>query len=330
MVSLRAMPRKIEISHKTIVFTILLLGLLWFLYTIGDILFAIFIALLLMTILNPLVTKLTKWRVPRVLAIFITYVLIIGILAGAITSILPPLIEETGNFVENFPSFLKNPVITGLINDQTMNQLVSQFTTVPGQVLKVGVSIFSNIFAVISVMIFTFYMLLYREKLDDQLSSVFGEDKRETFDRILNGIEKSLGNWARGQLILMLVMGVITYIGLIILGIPYALPLSIFMALLEIVPTVGAIVASVPIILIGISISPVMGLATTGLVFLVHQLEGYVLAPKVMEKSAGVNPIVTLASLAIGFRIAGVVGALVSVPVVLMLQIIFKEYMRGR
>lgn len=324
------MPRKIEISHKTIVFTILLLGLLWFLYTIGDILFAIFIALLLMTILNPLVTKLTKWRVPRVLAIFITYVLIIGILAGAITSILPPLIEETGNFVENFPSFLKNPVITGLINDQTMNQLVSQFTTVPGQVLKVGVSIFSNIFAVISVMIFTFYMLLYREKLDDQLSSVFGEDKRETFDRILNGIEKSLGNWARGQLILMLVMGVITYIGLIILGIPYALPLSIFMALLEIVPTVGAIVASVPIILIGISISPVMGLATTGLVFLVHQLEGYVLAPKVMEKSAGVNPIVTLASLAIGFRIAGVVGALVSVPVVLMLQIIFKEYMRGR
>lgn len=324
------MLKKVEISHKTVIFAVVFLLALWFLYFIRDIIFTLFVSFLLMTILDPIVVRLSKLRIPRALSIFITYIVLIGILVGAVVGILPPFAEQTTNFINNFPLLLQNPVIGSFINEQIINQFTNQLVTIPGQALKIGVSVFSNLISVISVMIFTFYMLLYREKMDDQIGFVFGEKVRVITNRILNEIEKSLGNWAIGQLVLMVVLGFLIYLGLTILGIPYALPLAIFTGLLEIVPTIGIIIAAIPIIMIGLSISPVIGVASAALVFLVHQIEGYVLVPKVVEKSAGVNPLVTLAVLAIGLRVAGVVGALVSVPVFLVLQIAIKEYLRNK
>lgn len=324
------MPRKIEISHRTVVFTVLFLISLWFLYFIKDIIFTLFISLLLMTILNPFVRRLTKWRIPRGLSIFLVYMVIVGVVAGAVAVIAPPLVEQTTNFVDSVPVFLKNPNISRFINNQTFEQLFTQLGSVPGQVLKVGVSVFSNILAVISVLILTFYMLLYREKLDDQLGAFFGDEGKAKVGRVLDNIEKSLGGWARGQFLLMVIIGIVIYLGLTILGIPYALPLGVLAGLLEIVPTIGPIVATIPAIIIGLTISPVLGLAVAALVFLVNQTENYFLVPKIMEKSVGVNPIVTLSSLAIGFKLMGVVGAIISVPVVLTLQIVVKEYLHNK
>ncbi len=324
------MPRKIEISHRTVVFTVLFLISLWLLFYIRDIIFILFVSLLLMTILNPFVKKLTKWRIPRALSIFLVYLLIIGIIAAAVAVIAPPLVEQTTNFVNNVPVFLKNPNVGRFINNQTFEQLFTQLGSVPGQVLKVGVSVFSNILAVISVLILTFYMLLYRDGLDDQIGFLFGDEGKTKVGRVLDNVEKSLGGWVRGQFILMVVVGLLIYIGLTILGIPYALPLAVLAAILEIVPTIGPIVATIPAIIIGLTISPVLGLAVAALVFLINQAENYVLVPKIMEKSVGVNPIVTLASLAIGFKLLGVVGAIISVPVVLTLQIVIKEYLQNK
>lgn len=324
------MVRKIEVSHKTIIFAVIFLISLWFLYFIRDIIFALFIALFLMTIFGPFVTRLTRWKIPRTLAILITYILLIGILVGIVVGIMPPLIDQTTNFIKSFPELLKYPIVNNFINQQTINNVINQFGSIPGQVLKVGVSVFSNFLGVLSVMIFTFYMLLYREKFYDQIGSIIGTSRKEKFSKIMSSIEKSLGNWARGQLILMGVLGTLIYLGLIILKIPYALPLAILVAVLEIVPTIGIIVAAIPIVIIGFSISPMMGLITAALVFLVHAAEGYILVPKVMEKSVGVNPIVTLASLAIGYRLMGVMGSLIAIPVVLALQIIVKEYLREK
>lgn len=324
------MLKKVEISHRTIIFTVLFLIFLWLLYFIKDILLALFVSLLLMAILDPIVSRLSKWRIPRALSVFITYIVLIGVLAGAIAGIAPALAEQTTNFVNNLPVFLKNPVVRMIVNEQTVDQLVTQLGSVPGRLVKVGVSVFSNVLGVISVLIFTFYMLLYRAKLDEQIGFIFGQEGKQKFGRFLDSLEKSLGGWARGQLILMLAMGVLMYLGLTILGIPYSLPLAILAGLMELVPTIGSIIAAIPAVIIGLSISPVMGLATTALVFLIHQSENYILVPKIMEKSVGVNPIITLASLAIGFRLMGVVGALISVPIVLTIQVIVKEYLQNK
>jgi len=139
-----------------------------------------------------------------------------------------------------------------------------------------------------------------------------------------------LGGWARGQLALMFIIGLGSYIGLQILGIPYALPLAIITGIMEIIPFIGPTLSAVPAVIIGLGISPLMGLAVVAVYVLIQQLENSVFVPKVMQKSANVNPIITLLSLAIGFRLAGIVGLLVSVPVFITVRVFVNEFVFNR
>ena len=324
---LLTMPRKIEISHKTIIFAVLFLVSLWFLYYIKDLILELFVALLIMAILNPLVTRLSKLKIPRAISVFIAYLVVFGIFGAAIAGIIPPLVEQTTSFVNNLPKYLSSLGVGGYINEQITGQLLAQLGSIPGQLVKVGVSVFSNVIAVITVLILAFYLLLARDKLEDQLGLFFGEDKKRELGRIIDLLELRLGGWARGEFTLMALVGVSNYIGLVILGIPFALPLAILSGLLEIIPYLGPVVAAIPGVIIGLSISPLMGLAVAALAFLIQQLENYLFVPKVMEKSVGVSPIITLLALAVGFRIAGVVGVVISVPMVLTVQVLLSKYL---
>jgi len=320
------MPRKIEISHKTIIFTILFLISLWFLYFIRDIILIFFISLLVMTILNPSVSKLSKFRIPRGLAVVIVYALLIGVLAGVIAGVLPPLVEQTTNFAVGLPKYLSNIGVSSVISEQIIREVVSRVGSLPEQILKIGFSLVSNIISVLTVLIFAFYLLIARNKLDDQIVTIFGDQKRELVSEVLNSLENRLGGWARGEMSLMVLVGILNFIGFTILGIPYALPLALLAGLFEIVPNIGPILAAIPAVIIGFGISPVIGLATIALAFFVQQVENYVFVPKVMEESVGVSPVVTLLALAIGFRLAGVIGILISVPVFLCAQVILTYY----
>lgn len=324
------MPKKIEISHKTIIFTVVFLLSLWFLFFIKDIIFAIFISILLMSIFNPLVTRFTSWKIPRFIAVLITYILVLGMFGFSIAWIIPPLIEQTTNFVNNIPVFLKNLGWTDFINSNILNSFMTQIGALPSQAVKFGVSVFSNIISILSVLVLSFYFLLYRSKLNDQLAFIFGEDRKAQVGKIIDEVEIKLGSWARGEIILMFFIGLLTYIGLLILGVPFALPLAIIAGILEIVPVLGPNIAAIPAVVIGLTISPLMALAVAALCFLVQQLENYLLVPKIMEKSVGVNPIVTLISLTIGYRMMGIVGIILSVPLFLTIKILLKEYFKGK
>jgi predicted PurR-regulated permease PerM len=321
------MLRKIEISHKTVIFTVLFLLFLGFVYFIRDIILQFFVAVLIMTILNPLVAKLSKIKVPRVLSVTVVYVLVLGLFSLTLAWIIPPLIDQTTSFANNLPQYLTSLGISQYLNDQITNQLFSQLGSLPTQLVKLGSALVSNILSIFVVLIFVFYLLLAREKLDDQLGFLFDEERKKAIGRAIDRLEMKLGGWARGQLILMLIIGVVTYVGLLVLGIPFALPLAILAGLLEIIPIIGPIISATPAVIIALTISPIMALATAAMIFLIHQLENYILLPKVMEKSAGVNPIIVLLALAIGFRVAGIVGATLSVPVVLTIQVLFQEYL---
>lgn len=324
------MPRKIEISHRTIIFTVVFLLALWFLYLIRDIIFALFVSVLIMAIFNPLVTRLTKWRIPRFVSVLITYILVLGIIGFSIAWVIPPLVEQTTNFVNNIPFLINNLGWGNFMNLGNLNTFISQIGALPTQAVKFGVSLFSNIVSILSVFVLSFYFLLYRSKLDEQLSFVFGEERKKLVGNIIDEIEMNLGSWARGELILMLFIGVLTYLGLLILGVPFALPLAIIAGILEIIPILGPNIAAIPAVIIGFTISPIMALAVIALSFLIQQLENYLLVPKIMEKSVGVNPIVTLISLTIGYRMMGIIGVLLSVPLFLTIKILVKEYFKGR
>jgi predicted PurR-regulated permease PerM len=322
--------QKVEISHRTIVFGVLFLISLWFLYYIKDIILIFFLSVLVMAILNPLVAKLTKFKVPRSLAILFVYIIILAILSGSVALLIPPLVEQTASFATSLPGYLGNIGLFKYFGDQTVQNLIMQLGSVPSQIIKLGYSLFSNLIVIITILMFTFYLLIAREKLDQYATSIVGEDKKKIFIDMFNLLETKLGGWARAEFSLMLIMGVISFIGLSILGIPYALPLALLSGIFEAVPNLGPIISAIPAVIIAFGISPLMGAAVIALYFLMHQFENYAFVPKIMEKSVGVNPIVTLLSLAIGFRLLGVIGAVIAVPTFITIQTIASIYFSKR
>jgi len=323
------MLRKIEISHRTIIFTVLFLAFLWLIYFIRDIILEFFVALLIMAILNPTVSKFSRFKIPRAVSVFVVYLLALAIIGGAVGAIIPALIAQAPEFGTGLPKYLAS-LGNWQFGEQVLRELISVLGELPTQLVKISLSFFSNLLAVLTVLILAFYLLLIRDKLDEQLGTLFGEDRIKQIGRFLNLLETKLGGWARGQITLMVLVGAATYLGLVILGIPFALPLAILAGLLEVVPYLGPILSGIPAVIIGLGISPLMGLATAALYFLIQQVENYVIVPKVMEKSVGVSPIVTLLSLAIGARLAGFVGILIAVPVFITIQTFIGQYLASR
>lgn len=319
------MPRKIEISHRTIIFTVLFLIFIWFLYLVRGILFQIFIALLLTTILNPTVTKLQRLKIPRVASVLIVYFLFFGFLAFSIAAMIPPLVEQSSNLASSLPTYLSELKLPSYIVDQATQEVTKQLGTLPSQVLRIGVSLVSNIISVLTVLIIALYFLMARNNMHTYLSNFLREKDVDRVEDIVKKLESRLGGWARGQLILMFMIGLANYVGLLILGVPFALPLGLLAGILEIVPNIGPILAAIPAVIVGFGIAPVTGFAVAALAFLIQQIEIYVFVPKVMERSAGVNPVVTLLALIMGFKVAGVVGAILAIPVVIMVQVLSQE-----
>lgn len=320
------MPRKIEISHRTIIFTAVVILAYLFISKVADIIMQFFVALLIMAILNPFVTRLSRYKIPRAASVFLAYLLLFGIIGFSISAIVPPLADQTTSFINNLPRFLDDLGFSFVFSDQVIQQLVAQVAALPSEVAKLTVSIFSNIVAVVAVLVFAFYMLLERDKLDVQLGYVFGQKRKKEVGRFIDLLERNLGSWARAQLTLMLIIGLTSYIGLRLIGIPFALPLAILAGILEIIPYIGPIVAAIPAVLIGFGLSPLQGIAVAALAFLIQQLENYLFVPKIIQKSTGVSPIVTLFALAIGFRLAGIVGFLIAIPVFIALRLVVAEY----
>lgn len=316
------MLRKIDISHKTIIFTVLFLLGLWFLYYIRAIILELFIAFLLMTIMSPVVGLFEKLKIKRGLSVLITYILVIGVFGGTIALIAPALVQQTTNFVNAFPGYLSNLGINSVQISELTNSILGQI----GGVLSFTVSVFSNVFSVLIILVFTFYMLLGYKDIKSKIIDLLGEKKGEKISRILESVEQKLSKWSIGELTLMFAVAIGNYLGYLLLKIPYALPLAVLTGIFEIIPNLGPIISAIPAVLIGLGISPLTGIGVIVVAFIVNQLENYVLVPKIMQKSAGVSPIIVLISVAIGAKLAGIPGVIIAVPFVVTLQAILEEF----
>lgn len=313
---------KIDISHKTIFFLTAFLALLWALVLIRDVIILIFIAVIFMSALSPIVTRLEKLKIPRSLAIAIIYVGIISLAAALITFVVTPFAEETTNLVTNLPQYLTTLLPeTGFIDRSILQQEFGNFSK---NALEVSVTIFNNFLALISVAVLTFYLLLERENLDKLIAQFF-IGKEERIKRTTKRIEEKLGAWMRGQISLTLIIGTTSYIGLSLLGVPYALPLAILAGVLEIVPVIGPIISAIPAVMIAFLISPLTAGLVALMYFIIQQLENHLIVPQVMKKAVGLNPLIVIIAVAIGGRLLGISGALLAVPITVVAQIITED-----
>lgn len=315
---------KIEISIKTVLFAFALAAGLWLFGQILDIIFLLFIAFLLMTAIYPLVLFLERLRLPRVLGILLVYAVVFGFFGASLVGAVPALVVQSANLMEELPNFITKILPYWNIDVSSVTQQIAPFGE---SLVKVTLGVFSNLLAVITVLVFTFYFLMERRHADVILTSIFGPQVAHRALTILRHVERRLGFWVRGELLLMTIVGVCSYIGLTILHVEFALPLAILAGLLEVIPMIGPTISAVPAILVALATSPFLALSVTALYIIVQQLENNLLVPIIMKKSVGFAPIVTILVLMIGGRLAGATGAILSVPIALVIQEVASDFL---
>lgn len=320
------MPRKIDISHKTVFFIATFILILWVIYLIRDLLIILFVGLILMSALTPLVNLLIKLKLPKVLSIALTYIIIIGIVAGVLASILPPLIEQSSRLIVTLP-----PLTAQFFNITNIDKSVyqSELTNLSRNIFSITINIFDHFLTIIFLLVLTFYLLLERDNLENRVSALF-VGKEDRVRNLIIHIQDKLGAWLRGQLLLSFIIGICAYIGLNILNIPYALPLALFAGVMEVVPVIGPIISALPAILIALTISPLLSLGIAAMFFVIQQLENHLIVPQVMKRAVGLNPLVVILAIAIGSRLLGFAGALLAVPIAVVIQIIVAEVIEGK
>jgi predicted PurR-regulated permease PerM len=320
------MYKKIEISPRSIAFLILFPLFLYFLWIIRELLFSLLIAFILMSALRPIASYLHRKGMPRQAAIFIVFFTFVLAFASLVSLIVPPIFSETAAFLKNFPAYEKkiSPEITKYIDLSSIFQYVPSVTN---NIVSIVGNVFSNFLFIISTLFFALYFLL-EESLIRRFCSIFLSDEElNHYEEIVMHVESRLTAWFWGQMTLMLAIGILSYIGLTLLGVKYALPLAVLAGLLEAVPTLGPIISSIPAILIGLSDSYLSGLLILALYFVIQQLENTLLVPVIMKRATGISPILILIALFVGGKIGGVLGVLLSIPMVIVGETVVKEVM---
>ena len=318
------MPQKVEISAKTIIFTVFFLLGLILLWQIKELIFSLFIAFIIAGALKPLVLFLEKKKLPRFLATFFVYFLFIFIIANLFAAVVPPLVREISHLFKNLPHMIEKTVPS--VSDYLDLNLVKQnLPNLANQLVDIIRSFFSNIIFITTTLFFGFYLLLERDPVGRLLDNFFDDNQAKKIALIMERAQKRTGAWFWGEVILMTIIGIMIYVGLLFIGMRYAVALAVLAGLLEVVPTLGPIISAVVASLIGFSTSPVLGISNLILFFIVQQLENHLVVPVVMRKVVGIHPIITLIALFIAGRVAGILGVLLAVPATIFIETILIE-----
>jgi predicted PurR-regulated permease PerM len=327
------MSERLEISIPTL--TILkivgiILGIL-LLWAIRDILVLMFIVLILVTAMSPVVAGWSK-RMARPLAIALLYGIIVAIITLALVLIIPPLIVQIRELALNLPSYVQQFLPAGSVRDvvalsqTTLANLSNQLANFGDSIFRTTSAFLAGIFTIFTIFVLTFYLLI-EERQDERvlLSIIPDKERRERLLFVARKVGDKMGAWVRGQLLLMLTVGLLNLIGLLILGVPYALTLGIWSGLTEIIPYVGPIIGAIPAVILAFGESPLKGMLVILLFAVVQQLEAQVLVPKIMQRAVGLSPAVIILAILIGAKLMGLLGVILAVPLAAGGAVLLKE-----
>lgn len=302
------------------------------LYLVRDVLVAIFFAVVISAGLSPLIDYLEDRGVPRMLstiAIYLSALLIFGLV---IYAVLPIAIVEFSGLFANVAK-LTGDVFNFSSTSDLLNTLNDNFHYISSGILEGGFSFFSiasglfgGIAFAISVAVTAFYLSLSRQGVEWFLRAIMPERSEERVIRIFQRSKKRIGYWLQSQILLSFIVGIMSFLGLWLLGVEHAFILGLTAALFELIPYVGPVFAGSIAVLVALSSSFTLGLYVVALFVIIQQIESQIIIPAVFHRAIGLHPVVVLAALMMGYTLLGFVGIILSVPAAVILQEILNDW----
>lgn len=334
----------IHVSTTTILKILLFIIGAYLLFLVWDLILILFVALILSALIDPFANWLQARKLPRAIAVVIIY-LILFALVGVIFWVVFPLIardlpalvnnldqmwdkfrvselsSKFVSFTNALPAFLNAP------EAGTASASSPAFSGVIGTLTNV----FGSIFSFVLVLVITFYLVVQNDPVGNILRSVVPDAYVPPVLSTVEQIRIKLALWVRAQLVLSLIIGLLFFVGLSILGVPYAAVLALLAALFEFIPYVGPIGAAIPALFLAFFSGGILiFFLVLALYILVQQFENHVLVPKIMQHAVGLNPVVSILSILAGAKLAGVWGALIAIPVATATSVILRDLLEGK
>jgi predicted PurR-regulated permease PerM len=304
-----------------------------------DVLFLVFIAVLLGAALEPVVAFMrARTGIGRGLSILIVYAIFLAAVVGVAVFIVPAAVVQLGSALSQLPAFLDQvKASTSQLRPEALAEGIGNLIDTvkapfqpgpppsPDAIIDASIIIGEIGAALITLLALVFFWLTERSRLQRYALAFLPMHRRAGIRDAWNQVESRLGLWVRGQLILMATIGVATGIAYTVIGLPAALLLALIAAITEIIPIVGPIIGVIPALIVATTLGPEAVIFTLGVYFLLHLIEGNVLVPMVMRNSVGLSPFLVLVSLLIGGTVGGILGAVVAVPIVAGITVVLER-----
>lgn len=299
---------------------VLALIALWHLQLVALILLVSF---MLTVILLPFVRILHRYKLPAFIAVLTPLLFFVGLLTGVGFYIAPSVAQELPRFVGEFPAIIGQLQLVealGLQEADFRDILRERFADIGSLALVIGASLAQAFGVLLTVLVLTMYWLRSYDSLKETLVSYVPKEYQLRAQDIWLRSEVKLSRWFLGQILISSAVGVTVWLSMLAIGVPFAGVLGIIAAVLEIIPLIGPILASVPAILFGLSESLEFGLIVTAVYIVISQLESQVLSPLLMGRAVHLHPIIVLTSFLVGSLLYGIIGGLLAVPMALLIS----------
>jgi putative heme transporter len=296
-----------------------------------SILFMVVLAAAIAAALAPLVSRLEK-RMPRGIAVVLVFLALLILLGLILWVIIPPLVEQAREVIDEAPQFINTvqDLVEDLVGPELeiapiLESVAGQLQAVGIALLAVPVGIFSGFVAVVLLAFTTIYMLIQAPAIRRSLLSLYSPEERERVDEVALKMANAMGGFVRGTAIIAFIVGLLTYIGLLIIGVRFPLALAFLAGLFEFLPYIGPFLAGIPIVLVALMESPTQALIVLVFFLIVQEVEANILVPKIQRTQTEVSPLLALLALTAGSILGGIVGVLASIPFVAALRVFSRE-----
>lgn len=308
----------------------------------------IILAVVFAFIINPLVNHLVRLRiggrslVPHSLAVALSIVVAIGVLAAIVGFIFSPFVSEFNRLVVNLPGLIqKIQALTGrleeqansinlpanirLMIDQILSSAASYAVTIGRRALGATVGFASQVVELVVVPVLTYYFLKDWRELKLSTLEALPPDWRDKGRVIVEEMAATVSGYIRGQAVVSVVMGCLAFAGMYFLGVDYPLVFGLLTALTETIPIIGPIIGAAPAVFLAYLAAPELAVKVVIFFLMIQQIENHIIVPKVMGKSIDLHPVTVIISLLIGGQLMGVVGMILAVPAAALLKVLYRH-----
>jgi predicted PurR-regulated permease PerM len=305
------------------------------------ILIAIFFALAL----NPAVEWFQRHGLKRRgLATGLTFLLVLGAMAGLGALFVPTLVDEVNGFVDALPGYVNDVThrqgrlgfleseyhVTERVRSAVQSGGASSVLGLTGTAVAITKGIITAIVATVTITFMTFFMLLEGPAWMERFYAMLPAKSRDHWRGVGQRIYRTVGGYVTGNLLISVIAGVASTLVLLALGVPYAVALGLLVAILDLIPLAGATIAAIIVVTIGFIHSVPAGIVLLVFFVVYQQVENHVIQPVVYSRTVQLSPLAVLIAVLIGAELAGVLGALAAIPVAGTVQVILVSWLEDR